>query len=188
MSGDEAGRKRDAEAEVRDDRTLSPDVLTARYEGVKRRSNRIELPSTQWEGLVTDEGRWGVGALVRRDGAALLVREDSKDSEWVLPGGKLEVGESHAEGALREVREETGIDVEIDGLLAVSEQTFVDAADGREFDYFFATFGASPVAAGHPVPDDDPGLPEETIAEVRWHDTAPEDVLDRDQLVDLMGW
>nr|WP_267902947.1 NUDIX domain-containing protein [Halomarina oriensis] len=162
--------------------------MAARYEGVQRRANRIELSPEQWTGLVTDEGRWGVGALVRHDGAALLVREDSKDSDWVLPGGKLEVGETHAEGAAREVREETGIGVAVDGLLAVSEQTFVDATSGREFVYYFATFGATPVADGRPVPDADPGLTEEAIAEVRWHTDPPDDVLDREQLVDLMGW
>ena len=171
-----------------DDRRLPPDELAARYDGVVRRSNRIELPPEQWNGLVTDEGRWGVGALVARDGHALLVREGSKASDWVLPGGKLEVGERHAEGAAREVEEETGVAVTVDTLLAVSEQTFVEASGDCEFEFSFATFGATPVAEGLPVPDDDPGLVDEDIVEVRWHDEPPDDAFDRALLLDLMGW
>ena len=188
MSEDAESRGETGDRYPRDDRRLSPDVLAARYDGVDRRANRIELPAEQWNGLVTDQGRWGVGALVRRDGRALLVREGSKESDWVLPGGKLEPGETHPEGAAREVREETGIAVAVETLLAVSEQTFVHAADGREFEYFFATFGATPVDDGLPVPGADPGLADEEIVAVRWHDAPPADVLDRDLLVDLMGW
>jgi len=186
--GGEETDARTATDETRDDRTLDPDVLAARYEGVRRRANRIELSPEQWERLVTDRGRWGVGALVTHGGAALLVREGSKDSDWVLPGGKLETGETHAEGAAREVREETGLAVAVDGLLAVSEQTFVHAGDGREFEYYFATFGATLADPERPTPDGDPGLVVEDIVEVRWHDTAPDDVLDRDLLVELMDW
>lgn len=184
---DDAESTTDADDPI-DDRTLSPDALAARYDDVVRRSNRIELPPEQWGGLVTDEGRWGVGALVTRDGHALLVREDSKASDWALPGGKLEVGERHAEGAAREVEEETGVPVAVDTLLAVSEQTFVEGAGDREFEFYFATFGATPLADGRPVPAADPGLADEDIVEVRWHDEPPDDAFDRELLVRLMGW
>jgi 8-oxo-dGTP diphosphatase len=38
---------------------------------------------------------------------------------WTLPGGGVDLHESAEEGAIREVREETGYDVELDGLLGV---------------------------------------------------------------------
>lgn len=61
------------------------------------------------------------GAVVR-DAAnrLLLVRRGRPPAlgTWTLPGGRLEPGESPAEAAAREVREETGLEVEIGELLA----------------------------------------------------------------------
>lgn len=56
----------------------------------------------------------GIGAVVVDRGRVLLVqrgREPSK-GKWSLPGGALELGESLVEGIVREVKEETGLEVE----------------------------------------------------------------------------
>lgn len=45
--------------------------------------------------------------LQKSDGTVLILRQDGK---WMLPGGRLEDGETWEEGLRREVREETGID------------------------------------------------------------------------------
>jgi 8-oxo-dGTP diphosphatase len=56
----------------------------------------------------------GVGAVVVQDARVLLVRRGSEPlkGHWTLPGGLLEVGEALTAGVIREVREETGLDVE----------------------------------------------------------------------------
>lgn len=48
---------------------------------------------------------------------ALVHRKDN--GLWALPGGGMELGESIEECAVREVKEETGLDVEITGLVGV---------------------------------------------------------------------
>jgi 8-oxo-dGTP diphosphatase len=64
------------------------------------------------------------GAVVRDDaGRLLLIRRANAPSEglWSVPGGRVEIGESPAEAAVREVREETGLEVEVGGLMATVE-------------------------------------------------------------------
>jgi len=53
----------------------------------------------------------GVGAVVFRDGAVLLVerRHPPCSNEWAIPGGKVRLGETLQQAAEREILEETGI-------------------------------------------------------------------------------
>lgn len=71
----------------------------------------------------------GVGVVVFRDNDVLLVRRGKppKKDQWSLPGGAQNLGEKVEEAARREVREETGLDVTLLGLLDVVD--FVDRDD-----------------------------------------------------------
>ncbi len=56
--------------------------------------------------------------LVREDGK-ILVQKRRDNGKWGLPGGIMDVGETIAASCLREVKEETGFDVEITRLLGI---------------------------------------------------------------------
>ena len=60
-------------------------------------------------------------AVVTRGEEVLLARwTGPRGPEWTLPGGGLDFGEDPADAAVREVREETGYSVRLDGLLFVN--------------------------------------------------------------------
>jgi 8-oxo-dGTP diphosphatase len=83
----------------------------------------------------------GVGAVVVDAGRVLLVRRGSEPlkGHWTLPGGVLEVGETLAQGVAREVKEETGLDVEIIQLVEVLDR--IHREDGRvRFHYVIADY------------------------------------------------
>jgi 8-oxo-dGTP diphosphatase len=109
-----------------------------------------------------------VGAICvieRQDGAVLLIRQSYRE-RWGLPGGLLRRGEPAPEAAVREVREEIGLDVVLQGEPAV----VVDPRPQRVDLVFRARVapGCDPETAA-------PGSPE--IADVRW--------FGRDDLPDL---
>ena len=78
----------------------------------------------------------GVGGVVIHRNRVLLIRRGSEPlkGEWSIPGGLLEVGEELAEAARRELREETGLEVEPLAVLEVFDRIF---RAGRRVRYHF---------------------------------------------------
>ena len=54
---------------------------------------------------------------------------------WSLPGGALETGETLEEGVMREVREETGLEVQPLGVLEIFERIMRDSQGAPEYHY-----------------------------------------------------
>jgi len=61
------------------------------------------------------------GVILAKDGRILLLRRAIEPAmgKWTFPGGFVDLGESVPAAALREIREETGLSVDLDGLLGV---------------------------------------------------------------------
>ncbi len=79
----------------------------------------------------------GVGVVVWRDEAFLLVRRGKapRKGQWSIPGGAQKLGETVYAAARREVLEETGLTVEVLGLVDVVDAITGDAAGGVEYHY-----------------------------------------------------
>jgi ADP-ribose pyrophosphatase YjhB (NUDIX family) len=83
----------------------------------------------------------GVGAVIVDEGRVLLIRRGSEPLKgcWSLPGGLLEVGESLEEGLRREVREETGLEVEVLELVELLDRIHRDGERVR-YHYVIADY------------------------------------------------
>jgi 8-oxo-dGTP diphosphatase len=70
----------------------------------------------------------GVGVALVEEGKILLVRRghDPGKGLWAVPGGKVDFGETLREAAVREVREETGLEVEVGRVIWAGEHVSDD--------------------------------------------------------------
>ncbi|HWU87588.1 MAG TPA: NUDIX domain-containing protein, partial [Kofleriaceae bacterium] len=66
--------------------------------------------------------------VVRRGHRFLLTQERKYGSTWSIPGGRVEPGEGLVEAAVREVLEETGVPIRIEGILRVEHSPGVAGA------------------------------------------------------------
>jgi len=85
-----------------------------------------------------EQPRVGVGGVVIHEARALLIRRGGPplQGEWSIPGGMLEVGETLEQGVIRELSEETGLDVSVVQIIEVFERIFPapPGADGSPGD------------------------------------------------------
>jgi ADP-ribose pyrophosphatase YjhB (NUDIX family) len=89
-----------------------------------------------------------VTAIVRNDDGDVLLIERTDNGLWAAPGGAQDIGESVVDTVTREVREETGIEVEVTALSGIySDPRHVIAYDNGEVRQEFSVcFHARPIA------------------------------------------
>lgn len=61
--------------------------------------------------------------FVENDEGKILIVKERRTGKWVFPGGQVEVGENLMDGLIREVKEESGIDVEVSDLTTIYSNT-----------------------------------------------------------------
>lgn len=84
----------------------------------------------------------GGSALVVDDQGAILMQRRSDSGNWSFPGGVMEIGETLEQCVIRETEEETGLDIEITGILGIytDPEHVIAYADGEVRQEFNITF------------------------------------------------
>ena len=100
--------------------------------------------------MVTGSITLAVGAIVIRNDALLMIRRGREPNRglWSIPGGRVEHGEYLADAVRREVREETGLEVEVGDLVGILEVPGDDH-------YVILDYAARPSGGDDPVAGDD---------------------------------
>lgn len=95
-----------------------------------------------------------VGAVVRDRDRVLLIKrgKDPNRGRWTVPGGKVEWGETMREAVRREVREETGLEVDVADPVWIGE--LIDPDEPPQWHFVLIDFEAHPTG-GEPKPGDD---------------------------------
>jgi ADP-ribose pyrophosphatase YjhB (NUDIX family) len=113
----------------------------------------------------------GVGVVVWHDDRVLLVRRGKppRRGQWSLPGGAQQLGETVAEAARREVREEVGLEVELGEIIATVDMIERDPEHRVRYHYTLIDFTAEAMS---------PALcPGSDAADARWFELAEIDGL-----------
>src|ERR1051325_10853628 len=98
-----------------------------------------------------------VNVVVTNDqGEILMIRRTDNDN-WAVPGGAIDLGESLTQAAIRETKEETGIDVEITGLVGIytDPKHVLHYTSNDEVRQEFSIALTGRPVGGHPTPSDE---------------------------------
>ncbi len=92
----------------------------------------------------------GVGAVIVDDGRVLLIKRGHAPlkGEWSLPGGAVELGESLEQALVREVREETGLEVVVGPVVEIFERIQRNAGNRVEYHFVVVDYVCRP-CGGH---------------------------------------
>lgn len=101
-----------------------------------------------------------VYALIYQESTQKILMVHNKGSGWSLPGGRVEKEETLEQAVIREVKEETNLTVEIDGIIAVNESFF----KSQHHHTIFFTFKVKNIKGNISI------VHEEEISEIKWMD------------------
>lgn len=91
----------------------------------------------------------GSSAVVVDGQGRILLQRRADSGNWALPGGAMDIGEALAESAVREVREETGFDVQVERIVGIySDPGHVFAYDDGEVRQEFSICLACVITGG----------------------------------------
>jgi ADP-ribose pyrophosphatase YjhB (NUDIX family) len=94
-----------------------------------------------------------VSAIVTDDQGRILLMRRTDNQYWAIPGGGLEPGESVSQATAREVKEETGMDCEVTGVVGIySNPNHVAAYDDGEVRQQFSICFTTRLTGGMPTP------------------------------------
>src|ERR1700722_17049532 len=104
-----------------------------------------------------------VNVVVVNDAGEILMIRRTDNDNWAVPGGAIDLGESVAQAAVRETREESGIECEITGLVGIysdPKHVLLYTSNGEVRQEFSIVLTARPLS-GQPTPSSE-------SSEVRW--------------------
>jgi 8-oxo-dGTP diphosphatase len=117
-----------------------------------------------------------VTVVARDDEQRVLLVRHIDTGHWVAPGGAVEPNERPADAACREMREETGLEVELDGIVGVygGPEFEVRYENGDRCSYVMTVYDAR-VTGGTPRPDGAETVAFRWVSESEWAhlDVAP---------------
>lgn len=128
---------------------------------------------------------WCFSLVVVRQGRRfLLVHERKHGQLWYLPAGRVEPGETFADAAIRETREEAGIDIALEGILRVEHSLSPGGARHRVIYVARPTNDAPPKS----IPDEETlGAAWVALDEIGDYPLRGEEVLEMFQFVERGG-
>ena len=116
----------------------------------------------------------GVGAIVVDGSRVLLVRRANEPlkGEWSVPGGAVETGETLEVAVAREVREETGLDVEVGPIVDVLDRIRFDSDGRTRFHYVLVDFLCRPTGGSLACASDAADVMWSPLLDLRDHGVA----------------
>lgn len=160
--------------------------LQEEYPEIKYAESRQEIPERNYESAkkrIEDGLKHAIGVVIyNSDNEEILLVKNRWSNGWVIPGGGVEPEEDFEDAVIREVEEETGIEVEPSKPLRIEKQE-MHCNDRDPVSNYFIIYLAQPNSreVGKELGKDD-----NEIEEAEWFKEIPENTQHREALKKLI--